>query len=263
MTKTNFVSAATSRKYCLQKQPVDSRDFIYHRTDKAAIVPSSVDLRDTGLVPPILDQGQLGSCTANASANCLHYLLKKENVHEFSPSRLFIYYYTRVAIEHTSPREDSGANIRDVCRAIASYHVCDERVWPYYVSKFSTHPSATAVRNANIHKQLKYVSVPQDLVHLKACLASGFPIFFGMDIYESFESDEVAQTGIIPMPDTENEQLLGGHCTSLWGYDDKTQCFLGMNSWGSGWGAGGYFHIPYDLILSNIASDFWSFSLFD
>jgi hypothetical protein len=39
--------------------------------------------------------------------------------------------------------------------------------------------------------------------------------------------------------------VAGGHCVSLIGYDDALGCWIGKNSWGTGWGDGGYFKIAY------------------
>lgn len=92
---------------------------------------------------------------------------------------------------------------------------------------------------------------------VKACLASGSPFLFGFSVYESFESDQVAQTGIVPMPGG-NEALLGGHAVVACGYDDARQVFYARNSWGALWGDEGYMYIPYAYLLDrNLAADFW------
>jgi C1A family cysteine protease len=39
--------------------------------------------------------------------------------------------------------------------------------------------------------------------------------------------------------------LAGGHCVVLIGYDDAQGCWIARNSWGAGWGDGGYFRIAY------------------
>ena len=47
---------------------------------------------------------------------------------------------------------------------------------------------------------MSYSRLVQSLPQLKGCLASGYPFVFGFTVYESFESQQVAQTGIVPMP---------------------------------------------------------------
>ena len=96
---------------------------------------------------------------------------------------------------------------------------------------------------------------------MKGCLAQGYPFVFGFTVYESFESQPVAQTGVVPMP-ASGEAVLGGHAVMAVGYDDSQQRFIVRNSWGNGWGMQGYFTIPYAYLLdSHLASDFWTIRL--
>ena len=93
---------------------------------------------------------------------------------------------------------------------------------------------------------------------MKGCLASGYPFVFGFTVYQSFESKEVATTGQAPMP-TSSEKAVGGHAVMAVGYDDSQQRFTVRNSWGTGWGAAGYFTLAYPyLIQSNLSDDFWT-----
>merc|ERR1712146_434676 len=103
-----------------------------------------------------------------------------------------------------------------------------------------------------------YQRVFQTTRQMKACLAAGFPFVFGFTVLSSFESDEVAKTGVMPMPQDDDE-CLGGHAVCCVGYDDEKQVFIVRNSWGDEWGDGGYFYMPYEYISnSNLASDFWT-----
>ena len=252
---------AQQRTYKLKKSPPDSRDKMHAPLPKLVQLPTSVDLRPA--MPPVLDQGQLGSCTSNATSNALRYLLKKEKRIVFQPSRLYIYWNTRVNIEGVAGSEDSGCCIRDVCKAVQKYHACQEVVWPYVESQFSVAPSLLAYKNANLYRNVSYASVSQDLVIMQKTLASGYPIVVGIQVYDSFETDAVAATGQVPMPAIATESCLGGHCVLIVGYDTVKACFIGMNAWGTGWGAAGYFYIPFAYMLNpDLASDFWVFTLF-
>ena len=94
---------------------------------------------------------------------------------------------------------------------------------------------------------------------MRGCLATGFPFVVGFTVYTSFESQQVAQTGVVPMPDLQNETVLGGHAVLVVGYDDSEQRFILRNSWGPGWGMAGYFTMPYAYLISrSLASDFWT-----
>ncbi|KAG5187387.1 papain cysteine protease family protein [Tribonema minus] len=252
----------TGRKFHLKRQSFDRRDIVFSSNVKVATLPGAVDLRNTGFMPPVLDQGQAGTCSAHASANALHYLLRREKVADFSPARLYIYYTTRVYVEGIPASDDSGCVLRDVCKAIKKYHVPDERFEPYSDQKISERPSAMAVANARLHATLRYEAVPQTEQALKRALAARYPVMIGIQVFESFESDAVAQTGVVPMPQ-EGEQCLGGHAVDVVGYDDATRTFTLMNSWSTQWGDSGFFTLPYEYVLdSNLASDFWTFKLF-
>jgi C1A family cysteine protease len=90
-----------------------------------------------------------------------------------------------------------------------------------------------------------------------ACLAGGLPFVSGIVVYESFESDVVSKTGIIPMP-TKDETVLGGHAIVAVGYDVGKQHFICRNSWGTRWGDRGYFYLPFAYLEdAALASDQW------
>src|ERR1700691_6103327 len=118
----------------------DHRDHLYAApAEVAGGLPASVDLR--AQCPSVYDQGQLGSCTANAIASALQFeQMKQKLVQIFTPARLFIYYNERV-IEHTVD-SDSGAQIRDGIKSVGKQGDCPETEWPYVIAKFKTAPSA-------------------------------------------------------------------------------------------------------------------------
>lgn len=218
-------------------------------------LPAQVDLR--AQCPDVYDQGQLGSCTANAIAGAIQFDRMKQNCQpDWMPSRLFIYYNER-AIEHTVGT-DSGAMIRDGIKSVNKQGVCPETDWPYDIGKFTAKPVNKAYQDALQTKAVQYCGVVRSLAQMQGCLASGFPFVFGFTVYESFESDQVKQTGVLPMPST-SEQMLGGHAVLAVGYDDAQQRFLVRNSWGPGWGQGGYFTMPYAYLMeSSLSDDFWT-----
>src|ERR1700748_3416710 len=115
----------------------EARDRFLQLPRKVSALPPSVDLR--AQCPPVYDQGQLGSCTANAIAGAFQFELLKQSLPSFNPSRLFIYYNERVLEGHV--KTDSGAQIRDGIKSVATQGVCDEALWPYVTSKFATKPS--------------------------------------------------------------------------------------------------------------------------
>ena len=223
----------------------------------------------TNLFPEPYDQGDLGSCTANAGVGSVQYFQKKQGNTVFMPSRLFVYYYERV-LENTV-NSDSGASIRDSMKILAGMGAPPESMWPYVESQFTVQPPAAAVVAAKKDMVHTYVSVLQNLQALKTCLSEGYPINFGFTVYSSFESNQVASTGVVPMPHA-SEEVLGGHAVVICGYYDNGHVpaqgnltdpsggfFLVRNSWGPGWGRKGYFLMPYGYVCNSmLADDFWS-----
>ena len=242
------------------RDSLDVRDKFFAPKIAAPEVLQSVDLRDKYILPPIQDQGQLGSCTANGIASVLAFdLLNKHtgaNTGLTYPSRLFIYYNERV-IENTV-QSDSGAQIRDGIKSVSHSGVCDEKEWPYKVSKFKTKPSKKCFKDAMKFLALNYAKIDNtDKGAIVSALLSGFPVVYGFTVYESFESDEVAKTGVVPMP-LFTEQILGGHCVYIVGYDVASDRFTCANSWNITWGNKGFFTIPAQYICdARLASDFW------
>jgi C1A family cysteine protease len=233
----------------------DARDFLYSAPEATlAQLPTEVDLRPD--CPPVYDQGQLGSCTANAIGAAFQFDQRKQGLEDFIPSRLFIYYNER-AMEGTID-SDSGAMIRDGIKSASKLGVCDEQMWPYEIPKFRDEPSRECYEAATDHQVLVYRRVIQRLHQMQACLAQGFPFVFGFTVYDSFESEEVAKTGEVPLP-PRGETVLGGHAVLAVGYDDSIQRFHVRNSWGEGWGKGGYCTMPYGYLSDpQLASDFWA-----
>lgn len=249
----------TRHGYGWQRDIPDHRDHYYAAPPlPLSKLPIQIDLRKR--CPAIYDQGQLGSCTANAIGAAMQFERRKQHLKpDFVPSRLFLYYNER-ALEH-SIQSDAGAQIRDGIKCVAKLGDCPETEWPYLPDRFADKPSAVCFKDALKYQAVQYQRVPQTLNQLKGCLASGYPFVFGFSVYDSFESAAVAQTGSAPMPSSK-ERLLGGHAVLAVGYDDATQRFTVRNSWGKAWGMQGYFTLPYAYLAdASLSADLWTIRL--
>lgn len=244
--------------YKLRTDKEDLRDRVFSSTlyPTVAHLPSIVDLRMD--MPPVVDQGNLGSCTSNAIADGLmwYYLWKHSGEDSVQLSRLYHYFHERM-MEGTIT-EDSGASIRDGMK-VAANGVCPELDWKYLVENFTVTPPASAEQDAPKYRISEYHRVTS-LLNLKATLAHGQPVAMGIVIYESFESDGVAKDGRVPLPNPEIEKMLGGHAVLAVGYDDSKELVTVRNSWGDGWGDKGYFYLPYEFFnpMRHLVSDMWT-----
>ncbi len=240
------------------------------RVDSTTL-PSSVDLREW--CSPVENQGQIGSCTANAGAGVVEYFENRAFGRYLNASRLFLYKATRNFAKLTG---DSGAFLRSTMGALTLFGVPPEEYWPYTdkVSDFDKEPSAFCYSFAANYKSIRYfrhdppsLTKPQVLENIKKALAAGIPSMFGFTVFNSIT--QAATSGKIPFP-CNNEKIMGGHAIVAVGYNDSmviknttcgattTGALLIRNSWGEGWGMKGYGWLPYEYVLKEAAVDFWS-----
>jgi len=242
----------------------DDRDLKFMSVFKAAIdpkfLPESVDLR--GSIKSILNQFDIGSCVGNSVAYCIKYCMFKQSKVTFNPSRLFIYYNGREVGGHQVSL-DTGLSIRDGYKSVAKYSCCKEEIWQYITYKFAQKPSEDSYKDAKTYKNFQYINLDSDILQFKKCLKDGYPISFGAALFESFMSQQVAKTGVVPVPNPKKERRAGGHAMTIVGYSDSKKSFLVLNSWGEKWGLGGYCWLPYEYMMDkNYVSDFWSLRWF-
>lgn len=244
------------RQYNVRTSEKDERDYKIVFAASSTTTLKSVDLRSK--LPPAFDQGQLGSCTAQVACAAHQYCLNLQTPKSaFASSRLFVWYNARARSGTTN--QDAGCTIRDVISTLVKEGACPETLWPYDSRKFTLKPPVGCYLTAAKYKADRYVSVSQTKAQLITALQNGFPIIFGMLIYESFESDVVYQTGVVPIPNPDQEEMLGGHAMLIVGVDINKEVFIVRNSWGVGWGDNGHAYIPFSVILnSNLAFDFYT-----
>lgn len=224
-------------------------------------LPDFLDLRNE-FMPPPYNQGDFGSCTANAYGAAIQYNKRFTGKPDFTPSRFFLYYNTRKIMG--TIEFDSGGSIRDTVKASNKWGVPPETMWDYIPEHFSQEPPTEVYTAAEKHQTVKYSRIDQDLKQIQGRIFMNFPVVFGFVVYDSFLTEKVAKTGIMPMPDLEKERSNGGHAIMGCGWDNKTGMILTRNSWGPEFGGPeeGYFWMPYEFLLDpDFCADFWTMEI--
>jgi C1A family cysteine protease len=233
-------------------------------------LPGSVDLQEW--CSPIEDQGELGSCTAQAGVALVEYFEKRAFGKHIDASRLFLYKATRNTLHLTG---DTGAFLRSTMGAMTLFGVPPEEYWPYDVANFDKEPPAFCYAFAQNYQTISYYRLDPPgtskdtlLKQIKTNLAGGLPSMFGFTVYSSIS--QATTTGKIPYP-ASGENVVGGHAIVAVGYDEAvkikntnpggietTGAVLIRNSWGTNWGSNGYGWLPYEYVLKGLAVDWWS-----
>lgn len=211
---------------------------------------------------PTLDQGQQGSCTGHGPSGLVMFDQQAQGLPIVVPSRAMIYFDARLPEGTTD--QDSGAQVRDAVAGIAKYGVVPDSEFPYTDTVYNESPTPQQYVDAKNQEALVYEAVR--FPNISSAIASGFPVVCGATVYESWESDEVAATGVIPVP-KKGEQVLGGHCFWIHGFNNafkptgnnrfppRTKAC--RNSWGQGWGDHGNFYLPQWYFSTGNVTDLW------
>lgn len=243
---------ARKRVYGCKRDLRDPRD---HKFKIArGRVPAVVDLRQH--CPPIMDQGDIGSCTAQAITAVLRWHVVRHGSPDKPLSRLQLYYDER-KIENTI-LEDAGAEIRTGIKVAKKIGVGSEALWPYVESNFTIAPPSHVYDMANMFGGLTYERVDVSAWALKKALATKGPVVIGVTLFESFESEQVERDGMVPVPNVDTETMVGGHAMYAVGYGQRPGHFTVANSWGESWGDRGFCYIPEKILGSTeFGGDYW------
>ncbi|MEI6188374.1 MAG: C1 family peptidase, partial [Alphaproteobacteria bacterium] len=233
-----------------------------------SILPLKIDLRELLKAKqwPVYQQGNLGSCVANAAAAAIWFDECREGIdancinRDEGPSRLMIYFEARALFGDTD--EDTGTSNTAAIQALTKFGVCKEKIWTYDTSQFRSKPPKECYDDTviaiddypNDDVLHSHMRVDHNIAAIKGVLSQGYPVLFGIKVYSSFDCND----GIIPMPRMRSDYLRGGHAVLLVGYVEEKEAFIFRNSWGKRWGNNGYCQIPYQYVGdAYLAHDFW------
>jgi len=218
--------------------------------DYSGILPAAADLRPA--VDFVFDQGNIGSCVANALARLIGVIYERATGFDPQFSRLYLNFWDR-AIANALGTD--GALPVNALIVAQTRGICLDATYPYVPANENTQPPANCDVEAAKYKITGYETCPDAgnmttlLAWIKNCIANGSPVAYSFGVTQSFMDDAGAcknwhKTSWSNAPSSSNP-LLGGHENFFIGWDDDSQRVLGENSWGPEWGDGGFYGFPY------------------
>ena len=230
----------------------------------AGITPAQkVDLSN---LVTIIDQQNLGSCTCNSTAQIIHAAMVKAGLDPSTPflSRLFAYFLARAEDGNTTT--DAGSQNCTVIDAVCRAGFCPETAWPYDVSQFAQMPPPEAWREAidqrgkidiNYHRIDQGVTGADLLQVIYQALTAGYLVNFGTLVTEDFCQGNLGTDPI--KPPAPGQPIAGGHSMAIGGYDltAAKPYVLIVNSWGTGFGQGGFVKFDPTYLSWFETSDMW------
>lgn len=252
------------RQLTHKKDEFDKRD---HIMAPAARTVAGIEVNLLTVLGPVRDQGQAGSCTGQASAGFGDALYNQQSKYftgivpagEYF-SALMIYAEERIS-DGTFPR-DLGSDSRSAMRVLNRTGMCLNSAMVYDDHAINVVPNKEALSQASRYRIGAYhrVLLDETLETFRSCLQSGYCRIIGIPVYKGIESDECADTGMLPIPKS-TDTPIGGHEMLVFGCSDRLQTDFVRNSWGTSWGVGGNLHIPYayyQAVGGNDTLDSWT-----
>ncbi|MFT3857358.1 MAG: peptidoglycan-binding protein [Aquabacterium sp.] len=270
--KSGASQRVSQRTRNTKKDAIDIRDRLY--------LPPPVTLLDAyppkeairGWLPKytraglILDQGEEGACTGFGLASVINYLrwrkLEQPTALE-SVSPRMLYNFARRYDEYAGENYE-GSSCRGAIKGWFNHGVCMWSDWPYDPEK-QLSPGYNYAKAATHNTLGVYCRIDTTLItDLQAAIQTVGAVYVSATTHAGWNDVPVLK-GIpkghedLPMiPFNGDAEQQGGHAFVLVGFNARG--FVLQNSWGKGWGAGGFAVIGYEDWLAH-AMDAWVVSL--
>lgn len=254
---------ATGQRLDAFPDRIDLRDWFYQ--------PALLALPDTLLSCPqikpamILNQGTEGACTGFALAAVVNFLrAKRKQAVGVSPRMLY-----ELARRYDEwPGEDyEGSSARGAIKAWVKHGVCLRASWQDHQHGM-THLSDAIIRQAMATPGGAYYRIrPYNVRDMHTALNETGILYCTLMVHAGWArpgADKGAHTVTVAAEGRKTPYKFpvirrsgsadGGHAVAIVGY--TPQGFVIQNSWGAGWGAGGFAFLPYEDFLMH-ATDVW------
>ena len=215
-------------------------------------LPPSVDLSDR--FPRPRHQGEQGSCVGWAVGYAARAFYESAAGGgsrlgaDRIPSPAYIYDSTRRFARSC----DSGSRISDALNLLKDGAVSLAE-YPYNEDVCWGRPQAQIIARASRFTIAEWRVVDTHrLDQVKGELAGGHPVVIGMRPNRGFHQLRGWKVWRAGIPESDD----GHHAVTVVGYSEQGQYFVVMNSWGPGWGDGGFGRIGYETFHKRVRRGF-------
>lgn len=237
---------------CAIRQSPSVQDRIFAGTKRRIAESSADDVDLRRWCSPVENQGDIGSCAANAVVGAMELLRIEAGHPHVDLSRLFLYYNSRLM--HQAQDRDEGTIIRLAMGTLKSLGTCEEKLWAYDPEQVFVRPSIAAYQEAYANKiggyELIDATGKERVEQIIDALSGGYPVVFGLDATQSFVDGRSAYPSFYG-------PSVGSHAMLIVGYKRKTDELIVRNSWGPQWGDSGYCYLKSSVLDDRDAFDFW------
>lgn len=187
-------------------------------------------------LPPVYDQGSVGSCTAQALACAVEALLPRAGYAAERLDRAALYRRERDMIG--TPYEDSGAILADGVEVLRlGWEPESLEPAPFFDRSWREPPPALP---ATAPRLVSAEALDFDALTIATEIDAGHPVVVGLSVTDQWERAFGAEA--LPEP---GGHVIGGHAVALVGFRLDRRCWVVQNSWGPGFGIGGRILLPW------------------
>ena len=245
--------------------------FVHHPAYDTSALPPVVDLSGVmpsvsaplaANMPAVYDQGQEGSCTANAGTAAIEFRWHTMHGVFIQASRQGLY-LSELLHDGNWP-QDAGSMTTTVLWVLANQGIGRETLCPYSWP-LQKKPTPAYYKDAKTHLAIHAYDVDNsDHVSIRVAISKGLPVMFGGYVYQSIETLNSSNY----VNSLASGKPLGGHERLICGYDNTKKVtysngkvvigfYWVRNSWGDSWGYEGYSWEPMrDIENPRINEDF-------